>query len=100
MNDSTTQTKGMMIMVTITHDETMFKAYDDETGIGSLSYSIEGQTLSIHSIFVQPLYRGQGTAEKLTLAALEYTKTQQLYLHPICPYAVNYFEQHPITNLI
>lgn len=87
-------------MIEIKREETRFGAYDGETGIGSLMYTIEGKTLSIHSIFVQPNYRNQGTAERMTLAALEYTRAEQLYVHPICPYAVKYFADHPVDNLV
>lgn len=84
----------------IIRDAQMFKLYDGESGIGSLTYTIEGETLSIHSIFVQPLYRGNGYAEQLTLAAAEYTRAEKMFIHPICPYAVNYFAEHPVENLI
>lgn len=87
-------------MIHIVQDKTMFKILDGDVGFGSLSYTIEDNVFIIHSIFIQPLYRGNGYAEQLTLAARDFTQANALLLQPVCHYAVDYFQAHPIDNLV
>ncbi|WP_412988726.1 GNAT family N-acetyltransferase [Pediococcus siamensis] len=70
--------------------------YHEKVG-GRAAYFLirNGQTLVIEQIFVNPELRGQGLAQRLLLACINYAKANQKQIYPLCPYAQSYFKQHP-----
>jgi hypothetical protein len=60
-----------------------------------LEYHISADALYIDSTFVPDEYRGQGLADILTKAVIEYAKENNLKTVPVCSYAKLFFERHP-----
>ncbi len=56
-----------------------------------LDYRINKSEMDIFHTFTDQELRGQGLAEKLTLAAFEYAKKNSLVVVPSCSYVRDYF---------
>jgi predicted GNAT family acetyltransferase len=82
--------------IAVTHDVRThrFSAVVDQHAC-ELDYSVRDGVMSILHTEVPPEAGGRGIAGQLTLAALEYAKTQGWKIRPICSYAVGYFRRHP-----
>ncbi|KRN20861.1 hypothetical protein IV79_GL000083 [Pediococcus claussenii] len=67
---------------------------------GEVSYFAlpEYNALVCERVFVAPELRGQGVAEKLMLAFINYVKEQQQQIYPLCPYAKRFFAKYPEYN--
>ncbi|MBI2173104.1 MAG: N-acetyltransferase [Candidatus Aenigmarchaeota archaeon] len=86
----------------IVHDETGQKFYidcgDDEAVLG---YTRVNDIMDVHHVFVPESMRGQGTAEKLSLAAFEFAEKNGLRIIATCPYVKDTFlKKHPEWNRI
>jgi len=56
--------------------------------IAVLDYSfIDAEKVDIHHTFVPPVFRGQGVADSLLKAALEWMEGQGFQVHASCRYA-------------
>lgn len=60
-----------------------------------LDYIQDGNNFVIEHVGVDPAFRGQGVAGKITEAALEYARQNSLRVIPMCSYAVHYIRQNP-----
>jgi len=60
-----------------------------------VKYHVSGGAMYIDSTFVPDEYRGQGLAETLVKAALNYAAENKLKVVPVCSYAKRYIEKHP-----
>ena len=60
-----------------------------------LSYSVEGDTISLDHTFVPDAFRGRGVAAELVRAAVKEARQRGWKLRPGCSYAVTFFERHP-----
>jgi hypothetical protein len=60
-----------------------------------VKYHISGNAPYIDSTFVPEEYRGQGLAETLVKAVLNYAAEKKLKIVPNCSYAKRYIEKHP-----
>ena len=68
--------------------------------IAYISYKeIPGRMTLIHTI-VPPELEGQGVATAIIEKALDYLKTNQLKLIPMCPFVAAYIKRHPEWNKI
>jgi predicted GNAT family acetyltransferase len=82
------------IIVRHNPEEHRFEAEID----GALSvadYQLRGTDMIMTHTFVPPALRGQGIAEKLVRAALEYARTERLRVVPACSYVDAYIRRHP-----
>lgn len=56
----------------------------------------EAGTVDFRSTFVSPEHRGEGLAERIVLAALEWARDEGLEVVPTCPYVRKTMtEEHP-----
>ncbi len=53
------------------------------------------KTILINHTQVNPVLQGKGIGSKLVQAAIQYTRENQLQVIPLCPFAANYFKEHP-----
>ncbi|MGO8700232.1 MAG: GNAT family N-acetyltransferase [Limisphaerales bacterium] len=60
-----------------------------------LSYSVNGDEVSLDHTFVPDAFRGRGVAADLVRAAVDEARQQHWKLRPRCSYAVTFFEGHP-----
>jgi predicted GNAT family acetyltransferase len=54
-----------------------------------------GNVLAVTHTGTEPHWRGHGLASETTRQALEDVRRDGLRVQPICPFTVDYFEQHP-----
>jgi uncharacterized protein len=58
-------------------------------------YRIDGERVVFTHTFVPPELRGQGIAEKLVLAALEWARTERRRVVPECTYVAGFMGKNP-----
>jgi predicted GNAT family acetyltransferase len=66
-----------------------------ERGTAELTYSIAGTHIILRHTEVPPAMRGGGIAATLAHDALEYARSHNLKVIPICPYVISYLTRHP-----
>lgn len=77
------------------HDEKNQKFIIESDGFSSeLRYHKEGQQMDMYSTFVPPEGRGQGLAQLLAEAALDYAQDNKLQVIPSCSYIAKYIERN------
>jgi hypothetical protein len=64
-------------------------------GTAELTYTIAGSQIILKHTEVPKALRGGGIAGKLAHAALEYARSNDLKVIPICPYVIAYLTRHP-----
>ena len=57
-------------------------------------YSEDKDVIDLYSTYTPPKLRGQGLAEKVVKAALEYAKEKKLKVVPTCWYVRKFLEKH------
>ena len=55
---------------------------------------------TITHTFVNESLRGQGIADQLMKAVVAELQAQGKKVRAVCPYAIKWFEKHPITDLL
>lgn len=63
--------------------------------LSKLDYIEDGKNFVITHVGVQPEFRGQGVAGRITQVGLEYAKAKGLRVVPMCSYAAAYIRRHP-----
>jgi predicted GNAT family acetyltransferase len=53
------------------------------------------RTMDFHHTETPPALRGQGLAEKVVEAGMEYAREKGYKVIPTCPYVEHFFEKHP-----
>ena len=82
--------------ITVRHNESEHRFEADIGGALSVAdYERRGTDLILTHTFVPPPLRGQGIAEKLVRAALEYARVERLRVVPACSYVDAYIRRHP-----
>ena len=61
----------------------------------SMRYKIKDEVMSITSTNTDPSLRNQGLAARLLKHVVDYARTHQLKIKPVCPYVVHKFETTP-----
>ena len=74
--------------------ENRFESWIDGQ-LSKLDYSLNGNTLVMTHVGVQPDHRGRGVAGKLTQVGLEYAIKNSLRVIPMCPYIAAYIRRNP-----
>lgn len=67
--------------------------YTEDRVVGEMQVGIIGTTLTVYHTEVQPQAE-PGVAGKLLDAMVEYARTNQLKVVPLCPYVLAKFKQH------
>jgi len=60
-----------------------------------LNYRRSAGTLLIYHTEVPPPFEGRGLAERMTRAALDFARSENLQVEPRCSYAVYFMRKHP-----
>jgi len=63
--------------------------------LSKLDYSIHGNTIMMLHVGVYPDHRGHGVAGEITRVGLEYARTKNLRVIPMCSYVAAYIRKHP-----
>ncbi|MCD7924470.1 N-acetyltransferase [Bacteroidaceae bacterium] len=80
---------------TVIHDEKVDRFEVFESGqIAYLQYEEKNGILDILHTVVPPQLEGQGIAQSLTEAAIDYAKEKNLKIRPTCAYAKMFFTRH------
>jgi predicted GNAT family acetyltransferase len=66
-----------------------------EGGTAELTYSLIGKQILLKHTEVPQALRGGGIAGTLAHAALEYARSHDLTVIPVCPYVIAYLAKHP-----
>ncbi|NMM54407.1 GNAT family N-acetyltransferase [Paenibacillus aquistagni] len=85
-------------MFQVSHNQEGHQFYMEQDGIliAEMTYSITRETLYIiDHTFVNENYRGQGLAEQLMSAVVQFARDHQIKLIPLCPFAKKQFETKP-----
>ena len=79
-------------MIQITFTDTEILATEDGKLVGKIEFTLAGNELSILHTYAYESGRGIGSL--LMKNAMEWAKTQQYVILPICPFAQKYIEQN------
>ncbi len=63
--------------------------------VALLAYERRGNAIVFTHTEVPLDLEGQGIASRLARAGLDYARTHQLTVIPLCPFVRNYIQQHP-----
>ncbi len=63
--------------------------------LAKLDYTEDGDSIVMTHVGVPVDFRGQGVAEVITKAGLEYARTKSLRVIPMCSYVVAYIRRNP-----
>ena len=83
-------------MIQITFTDTEILATEDGKLVGKIEFALVGNELSILHTYAYESGRGIGSL--LMKNAMEWAKTQQYVILPICPFAQNYLLQKQNNN--
>ena len=73
-----------------------FEAVEDGKEAGKMTYTWAGDTkFIIDHTEVNPDFNGKGVGKKLVMAAVEYARTNNLKIIPLCPFAKATFDKNP-----
>ena len=81
------------IEVTHNEDANRFETVIDGQ-LSKLDYTINGDTIVMTHVGVNPAHRGNGVAAKITQTALEYAKEKSLRVIPMCSYVGAYIRRN------
>ena len=79
-------------MIQITFTDTEILATEDGKLVGKIEFALAGNELSILHTYAYESGRGIGSL--LMKNAMEWAKTQQYVILPICPFAQKYIEHN------
>ncbi|MFL6026962.1 MAG: GNAT family N-acetyltransferase [Friedmanniella sp.] len=60
-----------------------------------IDFRRRGDVLVVTHTGTDPVWRGQGLASETTRLALEDVRAEGLRVNPLCPFTVDYFDEHP-----
>jgi hypothetical protein len=66
----------------------------DSKASASLVFHVEGKRFYIDSTYTPEAYRGRGIGGQLMQAAMDYAKSRDLKIVPVCSFSVEYFKKH------
>ncbi|MBO9585211.1 MAG: N-acetyltransferase [Flavobacterium sp.] len=73
-----------------------FEAIEDGKEAGKMTYTWAGDSkFIIDHTEVSPDFNGKGVGKKLVMAAVDYARTNNLKIIPLCPFAKSVFEKVP-----
>ena len=73
-----------------------FEAVEDGKEAGKMTYTGAGDSkFIIDHTEVSPDFNGKGVGKKLLMAAVEYARTNDLKIIPLCPFAKSVFDKTP-----
>ncbi len=79
----------------LSHDEKSHKFIVQSDGFTSeLNYEIEEKQMNMYRTYVPPEGRGQGIAQILAKAALDYARENKLQVIPSCSYIATFIERN------
>jgi predicted GNAT family acetyltransferase len=71
-----------------------FEAIEDGKEAGKMTYTWAGDSkFIIDHTEVSPDFNGKGVGKKLVMAAVEYARTNNLKIIPLCPFAKSVFDK-------
>ncbi len=71
-----------------------FEAVEDGKEAGKMTYTWAGDSkFIIDHTEVNPDFNGKGVGKKLVMAAIEYARTNNLKIIPLCPFAKSVFDK-------
>ncbi|MCK9471438.1 MAG: GNAT family N-acetyltransferase [Bacilli bacterium] len=83
-------------MLEIKKGQNSFYIGDSEDNVtAEITYKVDGDTFIVEHTYVSPELRGQGVAAKLLDKLLNYVRSNNIKIIPICPYVFSMFEKHP-----
>lgn len=73
-----------------------FEAVEDSKEAGKMTYTWAGDSkFIIDHTEVSPDFNGKGVGKKLLMTAVEYARTNDLKIIPLCPFAKSVFDKTP-----
>lgn len=58
---------------------------------------VQGGIILPHTV-VPPAFEGKGVASRLARYAMDYARTRDLKIIPLCPFMAGYIQKHPETH--
>ena len=72
-----------------------FLLEENNRRLGEMQVGISDKILTVYHTEVVPEMEGQGGAKKLVKTMVEYARTNNLKVIPLCPYVLSMFKKHP-----
>jgi predicted GNAT family acetyltransferase len=76
-------------------DRSRYEGRVDGEVVSVLTYVRDGDVLDLTHTATEPEFRNQGLASEVTRAALEDVRRRGEKVHPSCPFAVAFLDEHP-----
>jgi Predicted acetyltransferase len=75
-------------------EDSRYVLLENTEEVGEITWSNAGEDLIIvDHTFVEPQFRGQGWAEKLVAASVDYARENNKKIIPLCPFAKKEFNE-------
>lgn len=68
--------------------------YSDNAKAGKMDISVAGKLLTVYHTEVDDAYAGKGFGKILLGSLVDYARTHQLLIKPLCPYVYAQFKRH------
>jgi predicted GNAT family acetyltransferase len=72
-----------------------FYIMEDEKQLGEMAVGVSGNNLTVYHTEVSPEAEGKGFAKKLLATMVDYARSRDLKVIPLCPYVHAQFSRHP-----
>ena len=72
-----------------------FYIMDDDEQLGEMEVSVEGNEMTVYHTEVSAKAEGKGLGKKLLSAMVDYVRTKQLTVKPLCPFVHAQFKRRP-----
>ena len=72
-----------------------FYAMEGEKQLGEMEVGVSGHNLTVYHTEVSPEAEGKGFAKKLLATMVDYARSSDLKVIPLCPYVHAQFRRHP-----
>ena len=62
---------------------------------GQIDYKLNDETIVLVHTEISPEFEGRGLGGQLARAALDFARTENLNVLPLCPFVADYIRRHP-----
>jgi predicted GNAT family acetyltransferase len=84
-----------MVHVQNNQERSRYELLDADEPIAVMSYTVNGDTVTITHTEVDRAHRGRGHAEQLVQEALDDIRDTEMYVQPLCSYVRRFITDHP-----
>lgn len=76
-------------------EQERFQLLVDDGRAGQIDYKLNDETIVLIHTEISPEFEGRGLGGQLARAALDFARTENLNVLPLCPFVADYIRRHP-----